>query len=51
MVYWLGTAEERGLIKWAEQMELTTKTDVESNREDKPSDTYDFPIGMETLKR
>lgn len=40
-----GTPEERGLIQWAKQMEL--KGDNLSSE----TNTYDFPIGMDTLKK
>lgn len=41
-----GSPETRGLIKWAEQMKLVATDDGG----DSPS-TYDFPVGMSTLKR
>lgn len=40
-----GTPEERGLIEWEKQMELKV------NSETTEGSTYDFPIGMETIKK
>jgi hypothetical protein len=42
----LGTPKDRGLIAWREQMDLVS----DKERADLPS-TYDFPVGMEFLKR
>lgn len=40
-----GTPEERGLIKWSNEMSLKGS---DSSSNDKS--TYDFPCGMETIK-
>lgn len=42
----LGTPEERGLIKWSDEMPLG-----DDNVNDGTATDYDFPSGMETLKR
>lgn len=41
-----GTAEERGLIDWAKEMPLDTGAEYSE-----PATDYDFPVGMETLKK
>lgn len=41
-----GTPEERGLIAWGKEMNLNS--DPTTGEE---SSTYDFPIGMETLRK
>lgn len=44
-----GTAEERGLIAWADQMKLSKNDDdLDAGHQ---SSTYDFPIGMKLVKR
>lgn len=42
----LGTAEERGLIAWGHEMNLTSGPTTGEE-----SSTYDFPIGMEMLRK
>lgn len=42
----LGTAEERGLIEWANEMPLG-----DANINDGTATDYDFPWGMETLRK
>ncbi|GLH07445.1 hypothetical protein R5R35_014254 [Gryllus longicercus] len=42
-----GSPEERGLIKWQDQMKLIASEDA---ADDEPN-TFDFPVGMSTLKR
>lgn len=42
----IGTPEERGLIAWGNQMNLTNEPTLGEE-----SNTYDFPIGMETLRK
>lgn len=53
--YVTGTDEERGLIAWADQMKISCEPneDTEAQREtqDAPYSTYDFPIGMEFLRK
>lgn len=44
-----GTKEERGLIAWAKEMQLTAD-ETTSGDIDRPS-TYDFPYGMGLLRR
>ncbi|XP_025422632.1 solute carrier family 23 member 2 [Sipha flava] len=41
-----GTPEERGLIAWGKEMNLTSAPTTGEE-----SSTYDFPIGMETLRK
>lgn len=47
-----GTKAERGLIAWEKEMELTGAGDasVDGNGDIKQS-TYDFPYGMDLLRR
>lgn len=42
----IGTAEERGLIAWANQMNLSNEPTTGEE-----SSTYDFPIGMDMLRK
>uniref|UniRef100_A0A8D8RSW4 Solute carrier family 23 member 2 n=1 Tax=Cacopsylla melanoneura TaxID=428564 RepID=A0A8D8RSW4_9HEMI len=41
-----GTPEERGLIKWADQMKLVSEPTVHGEY-----NTFDFPVGMATLRK
>ncbi|KAL1458368.1 hypothetical protein WDU94_008525 [Cyamophila willieti] len=41
-----GTPEERGLIAWADQMKLVSEPTVHGEY-----NTFDFPVGMATLRR
>lgn len=49
ILFAIGTREERGLIAWAKEMELTG-ADMGTGDVEKPS-TYDFPYGMNILRR
>lgn len=42
----IGTAKERGLVDWANEMPLG-----DDNINDGTATDYDFPYGMETLRR
>lgn len=42
----LGTPEERGLVDWANEMPLG-----DDNVNDGTATDYDFPYGMDTLRR
>lgn len=44
-----GTAEERGLVAWANEMNLNF--DAEDNNGEREPNTFDFPYGMGLLKR
>ncbi|XP_043469540.1 solute carrier family 23 member 1 [Leptopilina heterotoma] len=44
-----GTPEDRGLIAWANEMELNF--DATSDSDEYVSNTFDFPIGMKLLRR
>ncbi|XP_065202699.1 solute carrier family 23 member 1-like [Planococcus citri] len=44
-----GTLEERGIIAWADQMKLSKDDDTEAAQVS--SSTYDFPIGMNLIRR
>lgn len=44
-----GTPEDRGLIAWANEMELNF--DSTSDSDEYVSNTFDFPIGMKLLRR
>jgi len=41
-----GTPEERGLIAWANEMNLTSEPTTGEE-----TSTYDFPIGMNALRK
>lgn len=43
-----GTKEERGLIAWSKEMELNPSEEQIDNQE---RSTYDFPVGMDVLRR
>lgn len=45
-----GTPEERGLIAWSNEMELNIAKDEKENQEH-VSNTFDFPFGMDILRR
>lgn len=42
----VGTPEERGLIAWAKEMNLTSEPTTGEE-----TSTYDFPIGMNLLRK
>lgn len=44
----LGSKEERGLIAWEKEMSLTQS---ESTENEPVSSTFDFPFGMDALRR
>ncbi|XP_076233301.1 solute carrier family 23 member 1 [Calliopsis andreniformis] len=46
-----GTPEERGLIAWANEMELNTTTDEKEDQGEYVPNTFDFPFGMNVLRR
>ncbi|XP_076627573.1 solute carrier family 23 member 1 isoform X1 [Colletes latitarsis] len=46
-----GTAEERGLIAWSKEMELNTVTDDKEDQGEYVPNTFDFPFGMNVLRR
>ncbi|KOX68501.1 Solute carrier family 23 member 1 [Melipona quadrifasciata] len=45
-----GTLEERGLIAWSKEMQLDTGIDEKKDQEYVPN-TFDFPFGMDVLRR
>lgn len=45
-----GTLEERGLIAWSKEMQLDTEIDEKKDQEYVPN-TFDFPFGMDVLRR
>lgn len=46
MVASIGSPEERGLIAWGRQMNLSNEPTTGEE-----SSTYDFPVGMDTLRK
>ncbi|XP_033331229.2 solute carrier family 23 member 1 [Megalopta genalis] len=46
-----GTPEERGLIAWSKEMELNTETDDKQDQGEYVPNTFDFPFGMNVLRR
>jgi len=42
----IGTPEERGLIAWANEMNLTSEPTTGEE-----TSTYDFPVGMKALRK
>lgn len=46
-----GTTEERGLDAWSNEMELNFEADEKSPETEYVPNTFDFPFGMDTLRR
>ena len=46
-----GTPEERGLEAWAKEMELNAVSDENDDEKEYVPNTFDFPFGMDTLRR
>ncbi|XP_034182714.1 solute carrier family 23 member 2 isoform X2 [Osmia lignaria lignaria] len=46
-----GTPEERGLIAWANEMELDAGKDEKEEQDEYVPNTFDFPFGMSVLRR
>lgn len=42
----IGTPEERGLIAWANEMNLTSEPTTGEE-----TSTYDFPVGMNAIRK
>lgn len=48
MSLFIGTKEERGLIAWEKEMSLKQ---IESTEDEPTASTFDFPYGMDALRR
>lgn len=46
LILLIGTPEERGLVAWAKEMNLTSEPTTGEE-----TSTYDFPVGMELLRK